>query len=38
MFGTMVKIEAKSEINFAYKVVKIEIEVKQSDESYQINF
>ena len=38
MFGTMVKIEVKSEINFAYKVVKIEIEVKQSDESYQINF
>lgn len=30
----MVKIEVKSEMNFTYKMVKIEIEVKQSDESF----
>lgn len=33
----MVKIEVKSEMNFTYKMVKIEIEVKQSDESFLVS-
>lgn len=33
----MVKIEVKSEMNFTYKMVEIEIEVKQSDESFLVS-
>lgn len=33
----MVKIEVKSEMNITYKMVKIEIEVKQSDESFLVS-
>lgn len=33
----MVKIEVKSEMNFTYKMVKIEIEVKQPDESFLVS-